>query len=441
MLTILLYARRAAGLLGCLLGLGLTGCILPVPTIPLNLPGHGHTYKVRDRANLPPAGEGILIVHTYYNYATERVDCYPIRNGQAVVPGVLDVRVMPMEMFGYLSWVVPTYYVFFINGHHAHVYPVMPGHHYWDEFWPLINDARHIYGLKPRPEVLRMFPSSPYEERNLLDEIESDMQLYAIQVNNSREEGGRPSREELRNEAQARLIVQYIHARRQALDGAPASRSAEAAAPTSQLVPRPADTPVARCGLTSRERAFRALEACDYGRLNHELDAGLDPDSHDRLSWTLLHRAVALGDIKAVQMLVDRGADINRRLPRVEVEGYSPLALAAGCGQVEILKYLESKGAKVIALGTGYTLMHAAADKCCDMQTDDGPGRQAVLAYLIEKGLDVNAVYKPSCGCPGGTPLDLALDHRKARTAKYLATHGGKRTRTTLWPRESEMDK
>jgi hypothetical protein len=171
---------------------------------------------------------------------------------------------------------------------------------------------------------------------------------------------------------------------------------------------------------------------------------------------------VALGDIKAVRMIVEHGADVNRRLPEfadswssfhrgarfpedaklcVEVEGYSPLVLAAGCGQLEILKYLESKGAKVIGPGTGYTLIHAAADKFCDMQTDDGPGRRAVLGYLIGKGLDVNAVWKPSCGCPGGMALDLAMDHHKDLTARFLEAHGGKRTRTTLWPRERDDDK
>jgi len=462
MMAKLPYGSRAVGIVGCLLGLGLTGCILPVPTVPLNLPAHGHTYKVRDRANLPPAGEGILIMHSYYHYATERVDCYSIRDGQAVVPARQDVRVQPCPMFGYFSLVVPTWYLFFINAHHAHVYPVMPGLTYWDDFFsPMISEGRFIYGLKPRPEVFRLFPSNPYEERASLKDIEQGMQTYFIQADNSRKDGCGPSREELHNEAQARLIVQYVHERRQALDIAPASQPAPAEAPTSQPAPRPADNSVAQCGLSSRERAFRGIEACDYATLERELKGGLDPDSYDSLPWTLLNRSVALGDIKAVRMLVEYGADINRRLPRfadswfafygdtspaenarlrVESEGHSPLVLAAGCGELEILKYLESKGAKAVGLGTGYTLMHAAGDKFCDMQTDDGPGRRAVLAYFVEKGLDVNAVYKPSCGA-GGTPLDLARDYHKALTAEFLAAHGGKRTRKTLWPPESEKDK
>jgi len=461
--TMLHNGPRAAGILSCLLGLGLTGCFLPVPTVPLNLPAHGHTYKVHDRANLPAAGEGILIVHTYYNYATERVDCYPIRDGQAVVPPTRDVRVWTMEMFGYFSWVVPSYYVFFINADRAHVYPVMPGQTYWDDFcFPSISEGRFIYGLKPRPEVLRVFPSNPHEERAMLKDIEQEMQTYFIQANNSRKDGKEPSREVLHNETQAWVIVQYVHARLEALGSGPASQPVNVEPLASQPAPRPAEESVAQLGLSSRERAFRALEACDYATLKRELEGGLDPSSYDNLPWTLLNRSVALGDIKAVRMIVEHGADVNRRLPefadswssfhrgasfpedaklRVEVEGYSPLVLAAGCGQLEILKYLESKGAKVIGPGTGYTLIHAAADKFCDMQTDDGPGRRAVLGYLIGKGLDVNAVWKPSCGCPGGMALDLAMDHHKDLTARFLEAHGGKRTRTTLWPRERDDDK
>jgi hypothetical protein len=78
--------------------------------------------------------------------------------------------------------------------------------------------------------------------------------------------------------------------------------------------------------------------------------------------------------------------------------------------------------------------MHAAADKFCDMHKDDGAGRRAVLAYLLAQGHDINAVYKPSCGCPGGTPRDLARDHHKALTARFLEAHSGKLTRTTRWP-------
>jgi hypothetical protein len=233
--TMLHNGPRAAGILSCLLGLGLTGCFLPVPTVPLNLPAHGHTYKVRDRDNLPAVGAGILIVHTYYNNGMERLDCYPIRNGRAVVPFTLDMRVMPVEMFGYMfgyfSWVVPTYYLFFVNADHAHVYPVMPNLTYWeDSCYPKISEDRFIYGIEPRPEVLRMYPSNPYMERDMLLVIEQEVQKYFAVAERSRKDGWEP-REDLHNEQQAKLIVKYIHSRLEALESGPASQPASAPAP------------------------------------------------------------------------------------------------------------------------------------------------------------------------------------------------------------------
>jgi len=421
--------------------------------VPLNLPAHGHTYRVNDHSNRP-VDEGILIVHTYYEYTRERLDCYPIRDGKAVLPRTTDVRVMRLEMFGYISWYVPSYFVFFLNGHHAHVYPVSPGQTYWSGFFsPLINVDRHIYGLKPRPEVLRMFPATAHEENAMLSTIERGVATYSIVADNDRKDGREPSRAKKHNEEQARRIMQYIQRRRTAL-AQQATRPATAEAPPAYAAPIPSSRSVGRFGLSPREKAFRALEACDYATLRRELAWGLNPNSYDVAPWTLLNRAIALGDLKAVRILVDSGADVNRKLPehadawfsfyhgnaayhaklRLEVEGYSPLLLAAAGGQLEILRYLQSKGAKVIGPGTGYTLMHAAADKFCDMQKDDGAGRRAVMAHLLAEDHDVNAVYKPSCGYPGGSPLDLARDHHKPLTAQFLKDHGGKFTRATRWP-------
>lgn len=242
MYTMLRNGRRAAGILSSLLGLSLTGCLLPVPTIPLNLPAHGHTYKVRDRNNLPPAGEGILIVHTYYPQgveARERLDCYPIRNGQADVPFTLDMRVMPVEMFGYMfgyfSWVVPTYYLFFVNADHAHVYPVMPGQMCWEALgYPKISEDQFIYGIEPRPDVLRVYPSNPSLERENLLMIEQTMRKYLTAADKRTEDLFGGKRADLHNERQARLVLEYVHTRLEALGSGPASQPAAAKPPASQ---------------------------------------------------------------------------------------------------------------------------------------------------------------------------------------------------------------
>jgi len=233
--TMLHNGPRAAGILSCLLGLGLTGCFLPVPTVPLNLPAHGHTYKVRDRANLPAGGEGILIIRTYYpDYTSvdERLDCYPIRNGRAIVPFTLDMQVVCGGMFGYFSPCIPIYFLLFANADHAQVYPVMPGMAYWDEYgMPCIGSSRFIYGVEPRPQVLRMFPAHAQIERTILKDIEHEMQKY-IRV--AGPTGWGSPGEDSHNERQAKLIVEYVQARLEALGSDPASQPAYAKPPASQ---------------------------------------------------------------------------------------------------------------------------------------------------------------------------------------------------------------
>ncbi len=431
---------RLAGLVLLGLGLGAGGCILPIPTVPLNLPAHGHTYGLHDRANRPMDANGILIVHTFYHYAEERLDCYPIRNGKADLPRVLDVRTQVRGMFGYFSLIVPTYFISFHNGHHAHVYPVVPGHGpNWDYSFPSINESHHIYGVLPRPEVFRMFPQTLYAEKEMLHEVAGEMRRY-VQIEN-------PSGNERHNAEQARLAMQYVCARLKEL--AKLDRSPFANQPyTKPTVP--ARKRINRYLLTSRQAAFRAIQAGDHATLKEELDRGLDPDSYDRWPWTLLNRAISLGDLKAVKSLVEHGADLNRKLPeradswgsygedtnREEMRrraeksaGYTPMALAAGFGHLDILQYLQSKGAKVGGPGKGYTLMHAAADRFCDAMVGDGPGRREVIRYLVKQGHAINPNHKAVCCLLGGTPLDMARRNHKPRTAELLISLGGKTTK------------
>ena len=203
------------------------GCILPVPTIPLRLPAHGHTYHVKD-AEGRPVREGILVVHTYYHYHEHtRIDCYPIRNGQAVVPTAYDVRVTGDLMFGYFSMVVPTYYMFFINAHHAHVYPFVPGHVPWEGFSPSINDGQHIFGVKPRPEVLRVFPvDASAELTHLLDAgVWGDFRRILSNAERYRKEG-KSNRYVRHNEKASRQALEYIDARIKVLSRPPTLKQA-----------------------------------------------------------------------------------------------------------------------------------------------------------------------------------------------------------------------
>ena len=213
-----LVRARVAGLLALLAQAG--GCVLPIPTIPLNLPAHGHTYEIRNAEGVVRA-DGILVIHTYYRYHDYyRADCYPIRNGQAVVPRVVDVRVTSRPMFPVwiIAPIVPTGFILWINPHHAHVYPFVPGHAPWNDFAPLIDDGAHLFGIKPRPKFFRMYPVDAFcELEHLIDvrrELEDALRILATTMAN---EEGTPSGYALHNERELKKALQYVRGRIEAL--------------------------------------------------------------------------------------------------------------------------------------------------------------------------------------------------------------------------------
>ena len=441
---------RVGGFLGRtvfgLLAISVGGCLAVVPTVPLRLPAHDHTYRVTDEANRPVADGGILVVTTFYWSGDDRVDCYPIRDGKAVLPYVTDVRSVRLPALGMLSLLSEAlWFDVLINADHAHVYPVVPGRAYRIDFFsPLINRSNFIYGVKARPDVLRVLPMTPAAELDLLRELEGEAELYIRTAELAVENRQLSVPEDRHNAEQARVILDYVHSRRAVLLAAGGEDAETPDPPPAPL--QPADRAIDGAWLSSREKAFRALEAVDHATLRRELEWGLDPNSYDRAPWTLLNRAIVLGDLPAVRMLVERGADVNRTVPRladswsshghkipvpqqgshVSAEGYSPAVVAAASGQLEILQFLLAKGAKTIAPGEGYTLLHAAADTICDAQQGDGPGRRAVAAWLLEQGLDVNAVYAAPCPCNDGAPLDVARARHRPKLARFLQSRGGR---------------
>lgn len=434
------------------------GCILPIPTIPLNLPAHGHSYAVLDRDG-EMAGKGILVVHTYYHYHEHgRVDCYPIRNGQAKLPYTTDVRVMLMPMFGYFSWIVPTYYIFFINAHHAHVYPFVPGHVPWNDFDPVIDDGEHIYGVRPRPTALRMYPISPLAELKHLSEARWKLQRYPKNASRDRKEECASSYS-LHNGSEAQKALAYIDARIKALAEPVSLRDLLDTAGSEQVSEVPprvrSEWRRSLCrsgfGLSDRERAFRALAVDDNQTLKALLEKGLNPNAYGKGPWTLLHRAIDNGNMEAVEVLIAHGADVNRVMPcfadgwyafphledrskYAEIQdGYSPLVLAAAGGHPEIVKLLQKHEAHVQAslcescgglncgrMGSeGYSCLHAATQVILKIHQIDSPGRYQTVEHLLNNGADVNQATKS-----GITPIHNAAKAGFVRTANLLIKHG-----------------
>jgi ankyrin repeat protein len=95
-------------------------------------------------------------------------------------------------------------------------------------------------------------------------------------------------------------------------------------------------TPMLVAGAKGRDRAIALL-----------LEAGADPAQADAYGWTPLMRAVSGGYIDAVLILLESGrVDLGAR----EESGATALHIAAGYGQVEIVRVLLQAGAEPLAV-------------------------------------------------------------------------------------------
>ena len=61
------------------------------------------------------------------------------------------------------------------------------------------------------------------------------------------------------------------------------------------------------------EEAHRAIKRGDVVRLRSELEGGLNPTLSNRLGSTLLILAAIYGDTQIGRLLIEKGADIDRR--------------------------------------------------------------------------------------------------------------------------------
>jgi cytohesin len=148
-------------------------------------------------------------------------------------------------------------------------------------------------------------------------------------------------------------------------------------------------------GLTDR--------VADFLKANSELIGAVE--------WgaTPLYNAARFGHSKTVQLLIDKGADLEARTGLPE-GNWTALAGALSSGHKDTAELLVMAGANVDANDIfGWTLLHLASDK----------GFKEMVEFLISHGANINAKTDR-----GSTPLYLATEQGHKDTVKLLIDKG-----------------
>jgi uncharacterized protein len=119
------------------------------------------------------------------------------------------------------------------------------------------------------------------------------------------------------------------------------------------------------------------LESGDVAQLRKWLDAGLSPDFEADRIGTGLMIAAWHGNIPMMELLVRRGADVNK----TNQLGERALMHASWRGQADAVKWLLAHGARVNSDAMHWSALHYAVFA----------GRGEVATVLLERGADINA--------------------------------------------------
>ena len=138
------------------------------------------------------------------------------------------------------------------------------------------------------------------------------------------------------------------------------------------------------------------------------LDQGANANARDsEEEGTALMKASSKGHRDIVQLLCERGADVNAK----DKDGYTALHLAVEFGHIAVVELLLKQGANIEATG-GRSAITALMDAALD-------GRDSIAVLLLRAGASVSAVnYR------GSTALAYAAKYDHEVMAKILLDYG-----------------
>jgi ankyrin repeat protein len=146
---------------------------------------------------------------------------------------------------------------------------------------------------------------------------------------------------------------------------------------------------------TDKFKQFKRVERRFEELFTLLLDKGADLNAIDNRKNTPLVLAAENGSIALVRAILERGGSPNSK----NIEGYSPLHIAARIGNRDVVKLLVVAGAEIEAMSPKGTPFHVAKNH----------GHDDVVALLIALGANAKASAEPIAGDIGVGLLFLAL--------------------------------
>ena len=137
------------------------------------------------------------------------------------------------------------------------------------------------------------------------------------------------------------------------------------------------------------------------------IEAGADLNTTDNSGRTPLINAITSDKVNLAKFLINKACNVNQAIANGDYQGSAPLHAAVGHGEVEVIKMLFSKGAKINSqTKDGSTPLHIAA--MCDSE--------ASATLLMQLGADPSIKNQK-----GQTPSDVAVAAGYTKIAEIIS--------------------